>query len=181
MTIDHDALLFASAAHAAVGQKRKYTGEDYIVHPIAVAEIVATVSDDPRMKAAALLHDVVEDTAVTLDHIRHHFGDWIADRVEELTDVSKPEDGNRKARKALDREHSAAASAEGQTIKVADLIDNTRSIVAHDPDFAVRYMREKRALLDVLTKADPRLREIADRQIAAHGQFALDHLAKVDP
>jgi (p)ppGpp synthase/HD superfamily hydrolase len=172
--VDHDALLFASAAHAAVGQRRKYTDEPYIVHPIAVADIVATVSDDPRMRAAALLHDVVEDTSVTLSDIRHHFGDWIADRVSELTDVSKPDDGNRQTRKRIDRDHSAAASAEGQTIKVADLIDNTKSIIQHDPNFAVRYMREKRALLNVLTKADARLLAIAESQVQAYEQAQLE-------
>ena len=173
--VDHDALLFASAAHAAVGQRRKYTDEPYIVHPIAVAAIVATISDDPRMRAAALLHDVVEDTAVTIEDIRHHFGGWIADRVGELTDVSRPGDGNRRIRKTIDREHSASASAEGQTIKVADLIDNSRTITAHDPDFAIVYMREKRMLLDALTKADARLRVIAGEQLRS---FEEERLAR---
>ena len=67
--------------------------------------------------------------------------------------------------KALDRQHSAAAPAEAQTIKVADLISNTRSIVAHDPGFAKLYLEEKRMLLEVLTKADPTLLNQAQEQV----------------
>lgn len=70
--------------------------------------------------------------------------------VDMLTDVSRPEDGNRAARKKLDREHLAKATPEVKTIKLADLIHNTESIVAHDPKFAEVYLEEKRALLSVL-------------------------------
>jgi hypothetical protein len=65
----------------------------------------------------------------------------------------------------LDRQHSAAAPAAAQTIKVADLISNTRSIVAHDPGFAKVYLEEKRMLLEVLTKADPTLLNKAKEQV----------------
>ena len=62
MELISKALKFSTAAHAAVGQKRKYTGEDYIVHPIAVSEIVAAFGGSKEMVAAALLHDTLEDT-----------------------------------------------------------------------------------------------------------------------
>jgi hypothetical protein len=65
----------------------------------------------------------------------------------------------------VDRAHTAAAPAEAQTIKLCDLISNTRSIVAHDEKFAKVYLAEKRELLEVMTKADPRLRERAIKQI----------------
>ena len=159
---------FAAAAHGGSDQRRKYTGEPYIVHPEAVADIVRTVPHTDAMICAALLHDVVEDTSVVDEMVFLIFGRHIADLVFWLTDISKPEHGNREMRKLLDRTHSAAAPAEAQTIKVADLIDNTRSIVAHDPDFAVVYMREKRLLLDALTKADSALREIAEGQLRAY-------------
>lgn len=152
------AQVYAQAAHAAVGQKRKYTGEPYIVHPAEVAKIVASVpGSTPEMVAAAWLHDVVEDTGCTLTDIHMAFGADIAALVGWLTDVSKPEDGNRAYRKARDREHSAAAPAEAQTIKLADLISNSRSIVEHDPAFAVTYLEEKRMLLAVMNKGDPSL------------------------
>ena len=159
------ARVFATAAHAAVGQTRKYTGEPYVVHPIEVSELVASVNGTEAMVAAALLHDVLEDTEVTVDLLEEQFGSKVADLVLWLTDISRPKDGNRSARKALDRQHSAAAPAAAQTIKVADLISNTRSIIAHDPGFAKVSLEEKRLLLDVLTRADPTLLTIAREQV----------------
>ena len=159
------ARVFATAAHAAVGQTRKYTGEPYVVHPIEVSELVASVGGTEAMVAAALLHDVLEDTEVTVDVLEELFGSEVADLVLWLTDISKPEDGNRSTRKALDRHHSAAAPSAAQTIKVADLISNTRTIVEFDPGFARTYLEEKRLLLEVLTRADPALLDQAKNQI----------------
>lgn len=155
MTIVERARVFATAAHAAVGQVRKYTFEPYIVHPREVAEIVRDAGGTDTMVAAAWLHDTVEDTGVTIETIRAEFGVEVAELVGWLTDVSRPEHGNRAHRKALDRAHSAAAPAEAQTVKCCDLWSNTKSIVAHDPAFARTYLEEKRALLAVMTKADP--------------------------
>jgi (p)ppGpp synthase/HD superfamily hydrolase len=150
-----DALTFASEAHK--GQVRKYTAEPYIVHPIEVAGIVRSVSTDKHMIAAALLHDVVEDTSVTNKVIQAFFGNKIASLVEMLTDVSKPEDGNRKLRKQLDLQHTALASPEAKTIKLADLISNIPSIIEHDKNFAKVYVSEKRELIKVLTTGNPKL------------------------
>lgn len=146
---------FATNAHAQ--QKRKYSGEPYIVHPIEVMEIVKSVPHDEAMLAAALLHDVVEDTPTSIEDIKNLFGDDVAALVEDLTDVSKPEDGNRKARKAIDREHSAKAAPRAQTIKLADLISNSSDILENDPKFAKVYLAEKELLLEVLTKGDKSL------------------------
>lgn len=154
MTLVEHARMFAHGAHFAVGQLRKYTNEPYIVHPFEVASIVATVPHTEEMLAAAWLHDVVEDTGVTLDQVHLMFGADVAKLVFWLTDASKPEDGNRATRKAIDRAHMAAAPAEAQTVKLADLISNTKSIMAHDEAFAKVYLEEKRLLLDVMTKGD---------------------------
>ena len=159
----NEVLKFATKAHGS--QKRKYTGEPYIVHPIAVSEIVKTVPHTDEMVAAALLHDVVEDTPVTIQEIETKFGSKVAELVGWLTDTSRPEDGNRKTRKSIDRLHSADAPAEAQTIKLADLIHNTASIETHDPSFYKVYKQEKIALLDVLTKGDITLRKIAQQQV----------------
>lgn len=148
---------FAIAAHSAIGQVRKYTHEPYWKHSEAVATWVAEATGDEKAIAAAWLHDVIEDTQVTADLIFGEFGREVGRLVLEVTDISRPEDGNRKARKALDRAHLAKASPLGQTIKAADSIENANSIVKHDPDFARVYMREKRALLELLTDADPGL------------------------
>jgi len=155
MHIVERARVFATAAHAAVKQVRKYTFEPYIVHPAEVAGIVAELEGATfEMVTAAWLHDVVEDTGVTIEDIRAEFGPEVATLVGWLTDVSCLEDGNRAVRKAIDREHTAAAPAEAQTIKLADLIANTRSIVKHDVAFARTYLEEKRLLLAVMTRAD---------------------------
>jgi len=154
MDIVEKARIFATAAHAAVGQLRKYTGEPYIVHPAEVVSIVKTVPHTDEMLAAAWLHDVVEDTDVTLSTISIEFGMEVASIVEWLTDVSKPIDGNRAVRKAMDREHTARAPAAAQTVKLADLISNTSSIMKHDEKFAKTYLEEKRMLLEVMTKGD---------------------------
>lgn len=162
--IERKALIFATRAHAAVGQKRKYTGQDYIVHPIAVAEIVKSVPHTHEMVAAALLHDTIEDTAVTAGQIFDVFGAEVCGLVEWLTDRSTPADGTREQRKALDRAYLAMAPAAAQTIKLADLIDNTKTISVHDPDFWKVYRREKLLLLEVLTKGDRTLWERAMEQ-----------------
>jgi (p)ppGpp synthase/HD superfamily hydrolase len=164
--IVHKAQVYAMAAHAAVQQKRKYTGQPYIVHPAEVASIVASVpGSTPDMVAAAWLHDVVEDTGCTYTDIHLAFGADIAALVGWLTDVSKPEDGNRAKRKAMDREHTAQAPAEAQTIKLADLISNSKSIMEHDPEFAKTYLEEKRMLLEVMTKGDRGLHAEASKYV----------------
>ena len=152
MELIRRALEFSTAAHAAVGQKRKYTGEDYIVHPIAVSEIVAAFGGSKEMVAAALLHDTVEDTNVTREQIAEEFGWKIFKLVVELTDVTKPEDGNRATRKAIEAKRLGMASKEAQMIKLADLIDNTKTIVKHDPKFAKVHIQEKIDLLEAMDK-----------------------------
>ena len=165
MELVERARIFATAAHAAVGQLRKYTNEPYIVHPAEVASIVATVPHTEAMLAAAWLHDTVEDTGVTIEVIRAEFGAEVAELVGWLTDVSRPEHGNRAHRKALDRAHTAMAPAEAQTVKLADLISNTRSILAHDETFAKTYLEEKRMLLEVMTRADATLMAEARKNV----------------
>jgi len=148
------ASVFARAAHA--GQKRKYSGEPYFNHCKNVSIMVSKVSGDYRMIAAALLHDVLEDTKVTEQDLVEVFGREIAAIVVELTD-SPTEAGNREQRKALDRQRLENASAVAQTIKLADLIDNTFSIVGNDPKFAKVYLKEKELLLAVLTRGNKTL------------------------
>lgn len=165
MDLIETARVYAQAAHRAIGQKRKYTGECYTVHTIDVASLVARFDGTDEMIAAAHLHDVVEDTAVEVSDIRDVFGAQVADLVDWLTDRSKPEDGNRAIRKAIDRDRLAKAPTAAQTIKCCDLISNTSSIVKYDPSFAKVYLKEKAELLEVMTSADPRARSEALEQI----------------
>jgi len=157
------AIAFATEAHERIDHRRKYSGQPYAAHLDQVAKIVATVADDPEMIAAAWLHDAVEDTAATFDDIERAFNPSVAELVRELTDVSKPSDGNRVERKAIDRDHLEKASPRAQTIKLADLIDNCRDITGHDTRFARVYLKEMEALLEVLTGGDERLQRRARR------------------
>ena len=169
--IAYSAMLFARAVHAT--QVRKYTANPYVDHLAEVAGIVATVDSSPESIAVAWLHDSREDQGISGDEIEARFGMRVAVGVALLSDL---ETGNRATRKAASRARLADAPGWVQTIKCADLISNTSSIVKHDPKFAVVYLEEKRLLLDVLTKADPRLLEIARSQAAA---ASLDELTRL--
>lgn len=161
MQLEHQARLFAIAAHDAVGQRRKYTGEPYWYHTQHVAKLVSTVPHTPEMLAAAHLHDVVEDTAVTVDTVREHFGGEVAELVDWLTNKATHEDGNRAARKALDRARLARAPEAAQTIKLADIISNIPSIAQHDPKFGRVYVAEKMQVLAEMVGGAPALRAMA--------------------
>ena len=163
MAID-EAHGFAAAAH--LRQKRKYTGEPYHTHCFAVAALVRQHTDDPSVVVAAVLHDTIEDTEVTCDDLARLFGERVADLVLEVTNASRPEDGNRASRKGIDRLHLAGSSPEGATIKLADIIDNAGSIAAHDPTFARVYLEEKRAALEVLRHGNAELWKQAERTLS---------------
>lgn len=157
---------FAREAHKA--QSRRYTNEPYFAHLEEVATIVAGARLPMPAIATAWLHDTVEDTPVTIAHLTREFGLEIASWVDALTDT--PAGGeiglNRERRKARDRARLAIAPWEVQSIKCADLISNTSTIVKHDPGFAKIYLPEKRATLEVLTRAHPGLMHYARKSLA---------------
>lgn len=166
--------LFADVAHSSINQKRKYTNDPYIIHPRNVAYLVKIVGGTDDMISAAYLHDVLEDVApinplFNEQVILKKFGVSVLYLVCWLTDISRPEDGNRADRKAIDRDHIANAPAQAKTIKLADLIDNSLTICEYDMDFAKVYLKEKRLLLGVLKEGDKRLWEIANNILVKHG------------
>lgn len=149
--MEEEALEFARKAHG--DQQRKYNQEPYIEHPKRVAEIVRTVPHTTEMICAAYLHDVVEDTPVSIQDIKRKFGREVAKLVEELTDEYVKENYqhlNRRKRKKKEVERQAEISPEAKTIKLADVIDNTRDIVKNDKNFAQRYVPEMEALTEAL-------------------------------
>jgi hypothetical protein len=168
---------FATRAHDRIQHRRKYSGQQYDVHLRSVAEIVASVTDDEEMIAAAWLHDVVEDTPATQHDIEAEFGVAVAGLVADLTDVSKPSDGNRASRKSIDREHTARASGRAKSVKLADLIDNCLDITKHDPRFARVFLAEMAATLDVLQDGDA---ELLARAREIHAECCLE-LGLEDP
>ncbi len=141
---------FAAAAHEAINHHRKYTNEPYIKHCQDVVSILINAIYEPstEMLAIAWLHDVVEDTSVSISTVRRFFGRKVADGVADLTDLPAVRGGmNREARKRLDAQRIWAAPTEVQNVKLADIISNTRDILKHDPGFAKVYLPEKEYLL----------------------------------
>lgn len=151
-----EAARFGAVAHAEAGQLQKYTQLPYAAHFIAVASVLLEHGRPTPEVVAALLHDTVEDTAYDdIFELAERFGENEARMVAEVTNVDTEGKAlSRAERKALDREHLADASAGGQNVKLADVIVNTRDIVAKDRRFAKVYLSEKAAALDVLTRGD---------------------------
>lgn len=123
-----EAYLFAEQAHS--GQVRK-SGEPYILHPLAVADIVVGMQMDPTSVVAALLHDVVEDTSVSLEEVRTKFGNTCAMLVDGLTKLeriqfrSKEEQQNENYRKMF---VAMANDIRVIVIKLADRLHNMRTL-----------------------------------------------------
>ena len=117
------------------------------------------------MLAAAWLHDTVEDTGTTLIDIQEHFGPDVATLVAMVTNPEQLLGTNRMNRKRAHFLHTANASREAQTIKLADIIDNTREILRYDPHFARVYLIEKRIQLAGLQRGNESLKAQAENII----------------
>jgi guanosine-3',5'-bis(diphosphate) 3'-pyrophosphohydrolase len=160
---------YAAAAHQQ--QTRKYSDDSYIVHPERVMKTCQVYLNETAVLCAALLHDVLEDTAITHEDLRV-FLISVMDKptavktleiVDELTDKftkSNHPRMNRKLRREKEAQRLALVSAEAQTIKYADIMDNT-DVTQHEPDFARVYLSEARTMLQVMDKGNPDLRAIA--------------------
>ena len=130
------AIIFAVKAHA--GTERRGKGFPYIVHPMEAMEIVATMTPDQELLAAAALHDTVEDTSVTIEDIRAQFGDRVASLVQSESDVfieGKSEEDSWHERKQAAMDRLAAASHEAKIVALGDKLSNMRAIAR---DYAVQ-------------------------------------------
>lgn len=150
------AAFFAIKAHGQ--QVRKYTGKPYVTHTREVADIVEAAGGTPEMVAAAHLHDVIEDTPTTRKQVEAAFGPVVAQMVADLSDQIPMAFGNREARKRAESDRIAQCSAEVQTVKLADIISNARSISKHDPEFAKTFVAECLYLTERMTRGDATLR-----------------------
>ena len=143
MEVVQKAFEFANEAHKGV---RRRSGEPYILHPIAVAKIVVTnIGLGYKSIAAALLHDVVEDTDYTVDDIRNLFGDRIALLVDGLTKIKVVLDNDAKAgNRSIQAENfkrillTLNDDVRVVLIKLADRLHNCRTI-----EFMPEYKRDK--------------------------------------
>ena len=130
------AIVFAVHAHA--GTERRGKGFPYIVHPMEAMEIVATMTPDQELLAAAALHDTVEDTDVTIEQIRAEFGERVAALVEAESDEvveGVREEDSWHARKQLAIDRLARAPYEAKMVALGDKLSNMRAIAR---DYAVK-------------------------------------------
>lgn len=165
------AIIFAVRAHA--GTERRGKGFPYIVHPMEAVEIVATMTSDQELLAAAALHDTVEDTDVTVEDIRREFGDRIADLVASESDtfqegVSEEDSWHSRKRAAIER--LARASHDAKIVALGDKLSNMRAIAR---DYAI----QGDAFWNIFHAKDPKdhewhYRGLADSLRELSGTFA---------
>jgi len=125
-----EAIKFAVDAHS--GQRRKLSGEPYVLHPLEVAAIVGHMTTDEDVICAALLHDVVEDAGLTLIKIQALFGERVAELVASETENKRPEMSAEDSWQ-IRKEESIAALRESKDIGVkmvwlGDKLSNARSV-----------------------------------------------------
>ena len=123
------AIIFAVKAHA--GTERRGKGFPYIVHPMEAMEIVATMTPDQELLAAAALHDTVEDTDVTLEEIKKEFGERVAMLVaheseDKMPEMSEEESWRIRKQAAIDK--LARAPRDAKMVALGDKLSNMRAI-----------------------------------------------------
>ena len=154
------AIVFAVRAHA--GTERRGKGFPYIVHPMEAVEIVATMTSDQELLAAAALHDTVEDTDTTIEQIRAEFGDRVAALVAAESDEphQRPDSvENWRARKQAAIDRLASASLDAKIVALGDKLSNMRAI-ARD------YKNMGDTLWDIFHAKDPKDHEWHYRGLA---------------
>ena len=155
------AIIYAVKAHA--GTERRGKGFPYIIHPMEAVEIVATITPDQELLAAAALHDVVEDTEISAEDIRREFGDRIANLVvaesdEVVEGMSEEESWHGRKQAAIDR--LAKAPRDAKIVAMGDKLSNMRAIAR---DYATRGD----ALWNIFHVKDPEEHEWHYRGLAA--------------
>lgn len=156
------AIVFATTAHE--GQVRKYANTPYIYHPLEVAMICASMTDDEDVIVAGLLHDTVEDTDVTIEQIEKLFGDKVKALVESETENKREELPPsatwliRKKESLIDLEK---AKTNAKKVWLADKVSNMRS-------FHSMYLKEGIKMWDHFNMKDPRIQKWYYYSIAKH-------------
>jgi GTP pyrophosphokinase len=175
---------YEAARVAHISQQRS-SGEAYINHPIAVARIVADIGLDDISLAAALLHDAVEDTEITLEDVQRNFGDEVAGLVDGVTKLERLQFDSREAQQAATMRKMLVAMARDMRvliIKLADRLHNMRTLAGVPLDKQQRIAQET---LDIYAPLANRLgmqeikQQLEDLSFAAlyPKRFAeLDHL-----
>lgn len=121
---------FAAEAH---GDQKRLTGDPYITHPLEVARLLTTIQADPATLAAALLHDVLEDTPVTVEDLRAHFGATIAALVEGVTNLHRLDFTSNQEEQARNLRKMFLAMAEDIRVLILKLADRLHNLLTLDP------------------------------------------------
>lgn len=124
------AIKFAVDAHAGVERRGK--GFPYIVHPLEAVSIVATITKDQELLAAAALHDVIEDTKITVEEIKKEFGERVASLVASESDLvveGKSEEESWKERKQFAIDRLKKLSRDGKIVALGDKLSNARALL----------------------------------------------------
>ncbi len=146
-----EAIYFAVKAHS--GYERRGKGYPYIVHPMEAVSIVATITKDQEMLAAAALHDVVEDTEYTISDIKEKFGERVASLVSSETDIKvdgKSESESWKERKQYAINRLKELSHDAKVVAIGDKLSNARAMLND-------YKEMGEALWDKFHVNDPKL------------------------
>jgi (p)ppGpp synthase/HD superfamily hydrolase len=147
--------LFQIAAHGAVGQRRKFSNLPYHVHPQQVRDMLREHIPDVSQEilAAALLHDVLEDTAITRSTIYNIFGYEVGALVGGMTKNAYPDDVRRRDKFFMETHRMSAQSRDVKTIKIADSICNMNDFINQNPEYARKvYVPEKKILFEMALK-----------------------------
>jgi guanosine-3',5'-bis(diphosphate) 3'-pyrophosphohydrolase len=145
--IEDDAVIvraYETARESHDGQFRK-SGEPYITHPLAVAQILASYGLDTDTVVAALLHDTVEDTGVTLEQVTEEYGETVAALIDGVTKLDRIKFSNREDQQAATIRKMVVAMARDVRvllIKLADRLHNIRTIQPLEPDRQQRIAAE---------------------------------------
>ncbi len=154
------AIAFASHAHR--NTERRGKGFPYIAHPLEAMAIVATMTNDQELLAAACLHDVLEDTDTTYEELKENFGERVADIVKAESDEVFPEmkqEDSWKMRKQIAMDHLAKAPRDVQMVAMGDKLSNMRAL---DQD----YKQIGEELWNRFHVTDPKLHEWHYRGLA---------------
>ncbi|MDC1068979.1 metal-dependent phosphohydrolase [Candidatus Kapabacteria bacterium] len=164
---------FVKQQHA--DQKRKYTGEPYWTHVFTVAKIASEYQND--LVEISLGHDLLEDTVCTDSTLESRLliigynsktTNFIVNGIIDLTDVYTPDNYpnlNRRERKLKEAGRLGNIHPSSQTVKYADLIHNTSSIIKYDKVFAKTYLAEKIEILKLMREGNKSLLKICEDSI----------------
>jgi (p)ppGpp synthase/HD superfamily hydrolase len=164
-----EAIIYATIMHQ--GKLRKFRNNPFILHPLEVAQILSTMTDDDEVITAGILHDIVEETDGTLEEIEKRFGKRVADLVSSESEVSFPDENPKttwKRRKEMSLRVLRNSTDIGvKMLWLADKLANMRSLAA-------MYSERGESLWDALHQNDPAMQLWYYRSIAEAVELSLN-------